>query len=107
MTLSTHKIRQILIYRTAILLYNLYFHPLSSVPGPRLFAISNLPYAVALCGGRWPYKLKELHDKYGPVVRFAPDDVSFISAAAWKEIYGFRRPGNPSFKKDWRLYRSS
>jgi cytochrome P450 len=29
-------------------------------------------------------------DKYGPVVRFAPNDISYIKSSAWKEIYANR-----------------
>ncbi|EXJ59416.1 uncharacterized protein A1O5_12297 [Cladophialophora psammophila CBS 110553] len=96
-----------LAYRVGIVVYNLYVHPLARVPGPRLYAASNIPYAWALIGGKWTYTLKDLHDKYGPVVRFAPDDVSFISAGAWKAIYGHRTGGEPNFEKDRRLYRGS
>lgn len=35
--------------------------------------------------------LKQLHDKYGDVVRYTPNDISFISGeTAWQDIYGFR-----------------
>lgn len=32
-------------------------------------------------------ELKELHDRYGPIVRIAPDELSYIDARAWKDIY--------------------
>ena len=32
--------------------------------------------------------MKELHDKYGPVVRIAPNHLSFCSANSWRDIYG-------------------
>lgn len=35
-------------------------------------------------------KLKALHDIYGPVVRVAPNELSFITAEAWKDIYLIR-----------------
>ncbi len=31
-----------------------------------------------------------MHEKYGPVVRLAPDELSFASAEAWRDIYGHR-----------------
>lgn len=34
----------------------------------------------------------ELHQKYGPVVRIAPDELSYTTGAAWKKIYGQRSP---------------
>ncbi|CCD42804.1 hypothetical protein BofuT4_P071000.1 [Botrytis cinerea T4] len=67
--------------------YNLYFHPISSYPGPRLWAISRFPYAVSLYRGRLHIDIKEIHNRYGPVVRIAPDELSFIEASAWSGIY--------------------
>lgn len=32
-------------------------------------------------------KIKELHDIYAPVVRIAPNELSFISTEAWDDIY--------------------
>lgn len=36
------------------------------------------------------YRGLHLHDKYGPVVRIAPDELSYITDTAWKTIYGHR-----------------
>jgi cytochrome P450 len=35
-------------------------------------------------------RLKDLHTKYGPVVRIAPGELSYADAAAWKDIYVHR-----------------
>ncbi|KAI0136086.1 benzoate 4-monooxygenase cytochrome P450 [Hypoxylon sp. NC0597] len=89
------------------IVYNLFFHPLSKIPGPSLAAISDIPYCWWLLGGRQPYKVLELHNKYGvsilPIsyaklclpdaghaVRLAPNEVSFNSAQSLKDIYGHR-----------------
>ena len=40
------------------------------------------------------WTLRDLHEKYGPVVRLAPGELSFISARAWQDIYG-NRQGRP------------
>jgi averantin hydroxylase len=40
-----------------------------------------------------------LHRQFGDVVRLAPDELSFINAAAWKDIYGHRQ-GHDEFAKD-------
>jgi cytochrome P450 len=36
----------------------------------------------------------DLHSQYGPIVRVGPDQISVISATAWKEVY-MRRPELP------------
>lgn len=37
-----------------------------------------------------PYRVLALHNQYGPVVRIAPDELSYITPTAWKTIYGHR-----------------
>ena len=84
---------------TFTVLSNLYFHPLSRFPGPRTWAITRLPYVGVLRRGDLVQRTKELHDKYGDVVRLAPDELSFISAEAWQDIYGHHQ-GRPNFPKN-------
>jgi cytochrome P450 len=50
-----------------------------------------------------PYRAKELHDQYGPVVRIAPDELAYTTASAWKDIYGFRQ-GHAQLPKDLRVF---
>lgn len=69
------------------MVYNLYFHPLARFPGPSLWCASRIPYLWKLCRGKLPGKIRAYHDKYGPVVRIAPDELSFDDPAAWREIY--------------------
>ncbi|TGO06800.1 hypothetical protein BTUL_0510g00010 [Botrytis tulipae] len=88
-------------------IYNSFFHKLASLPGPIAYRASGLPYVYKLATGQWPHTLKALHEKYGPIVRFAPNDVSFISAQAWNEIYGHGKPNKPTMSKDLRLYRET
>lgn len=44
-------------------------------------------------------RTKELHDQYGPVVRLAPNELSFIDAQAWQDIYNHHQ-GLPNFPKN-------
>jgi cytochrome P450 len=46
--------------------------------------------------GNYHQKLRSMHDKYGPVVRVAPDELSFVDPRAWKDIYGNRNIGKDS-----------
>ncbi|PSR86991.1 putative benzoate 4-monooxygenase cytochrome P450, partial [Coniella lustricola] len=69
--------------------YNLFLHPLSKIPGPKARAASNLPNIISLISGVDFENVKELHDKYGKVVRLAPDILSFNTAEAFQDIYGF------------------
>ncbi|KAM7203149.1 Cytochrome P450 [Naviculisporaceae sp. PSN 640] len=79
-------------------LWRMQMHPLSKFPGPPLAAISNLPYSASYLGGRQPYDMLKLHEKYGPVVRVAPNELSFNTAQSWKDIYAHRK-GHETFVK--------
>ena len=85
-------------YWVGVAFYRVYFHPLAKYPGPKLWAITRIPYAWYLQRGRLPQNVKVLHDKYGKVIRIAPDEISFIEGAAWKDIYQ-PKPGHGPFDK--------
>ncbi|KAE9366387.1 benzoate 4-monooxygenase cytochrome P450 [Stipitochalara longipes BDJ] len=68
-------------------IYNIYFHPLSKFPGPKFAAISYLFYSRTAVSGDLVKTMVALHDKYGDVVRWTPDELSFNSVEAWKDIY--------------------
>ena len=61
--------------------------PLRKVPGPTVSLFTTLVLKwKELNAGRTMY-VHELHQKYGPVVRVSPNEVSFTSWHALKEIY--------------------
>ncbi|EPE30604.1 Cytochrome P450 [Glarea lozoyensis ATCC 20868] len=84
-------------------LYNIYFHPLSHHPGPKLWAASRIPFIYSLLTGQLIQRTKEFHEKYGDFLRLAPDEVSFASEQAWNEIYAFR-PGHKRALRDKAYY---
>ncbi|KAG9623725.1 cytochrome P450, partial [Aureobasidium melanogenum] len=93
-------ISAVFLYFATQAIYNLYFHPLSQHPGPFLNAISPLPRLWLNINGREPQTVLKLHLRYGPIVRMAPNELSFITPV-WKEIYGFKKP---ELTKDWTNY---
>ncbi|KAH0437092.1 hypothetical protein CcaCcLH18_03960 [Colletotrichum camelliae] len=84
--------------------YNVLLHPLRKFPGPKLWASSRIPYAVTCATGQGHLKILQLHDKYGDIVRVAPDELSFCSPDAWKEIYGRRKTARGEISKDYVHY---
>jgi len=92
------------VYVASNIIYNLYFHPLHHIPGPKINGLSRIPYVRHALSGTTVDNLVRLHAKYGDVVRFSPNEVSFISGdTAWPDIYGFRigkMKGHTSFQKD-------
>ncbi|THC89981.1 hypothetical protein EYZ11_010555 [Aspergillus tanneri] len=95
----------ILSYISYTIIYSLYFSPLAPFPGPKLWAVSSIPYQISILRGRSHRKVLALHDYYGSVVRVGPDELSFNNAQAFRDIYGFR-PGRPQLPKDPKLYAS-
>lgn len=67
-------------------------HPLRSYPGPLSWAASRLPWNYYNLQGNLAAKILILHQKHGPVVRIAPDELSYTTGTAWKKIYGQRFP---------------
>ncbi|KNG90625.1 cytochrome P450 monooxygenase [Aspergillus nomiae NRRL 13137] len=74
-------------------------------PGPKLTAITRVLYCHHLVSGRLVYYLHQAHEKYGAVVRVAPNEVLFTSSQAWSDIYGSQQ-GEPEMSKDTPLYRN-
>lgn len=66
-------------------------------------AATRLPYMRKILAGQFAQDIRTLHQKYGDVVRIAPDELSFINGDAWKAIYGTRL-GHGQKRKDSRFY---
>lgn len=82
-------------------IYCVYIHPLSSVPGPRIAACTSLWLAYHTYVGDECTVIYDLHKKYGPVLRVAPNDVDIDDGDAVEPIYitngGF--PKTPAYAK--------
>ncbi|KAG9241140.1 cytochrome P450 [Calycina marina] len=70
-----------------VIFHRVFLAPLSRIPGPWYAPFLNtLLVYKELVGQRRVY-VHNLHKKYGPVVRLGPNEVSFTSLEALKEIY--------------------
>ncbi|KAJ3496739.1 hypothetical protein NLG97_g2432 [Lecanicillium saksenae] len=74
-------------YALIVAVYNVYFHPLRKFPGPVLCRASSLLRYRHLFRGTSHLFIHDLHMQFGPVVRVAPNELSFISPEAWKDIH--------------------
>ena len=95
--LQSYKVTWIIVQ----VIYNIYWHALSRFPGPWLYATSRVPYVLSAITGNLSMKLHELHEVYGPVVRTASNELSFIEPSAWKTIYGQSESGYTNYKKNY------
>ncbi|QKD53803.2 cytochrome P450 [Fusarium oxysporum Fo47] len=87
------------VYVAQSILYNLFFHPLRSYPGPVLAKISIIWSRQANFYGLKYMKIHQAHRKYGSVVRIAPNELSFADPAAVRDIYT-----NSAFQKEENFY---
>ncbi|KAF2790391.1 cytochrome P450 [Melanomma pulvis-pyrius CBS 109.77] len=81
------------------IIYNIFFHPLAKIPGPWSWGCSRFPFIHALIKGTIVHDIEKLHRKYGPVLRIAPDEVTFAKAEAWNDIFQLRQD-HQQFLKD-------
>ncbi|KAH9919288.1 cytochrome P450 [Fomitopsis serialis] len=90
-----------LYFLAASVLYIVYerltLSPLSKISGPSLAGATRLVLMYHEFTGTRKQWIHELHLRYGPVVRIAPDEVSFATWDAVKEIYvsegsGYEKP---------------
>src|ERR1700753_1176770 len=77
-------------YYPALLIYRLFFSPMSKIPGPWITRISDVPEANALKDKRRAEGANELFAQYpeSVAVRTRPNAVSFNHPDAVKAIYG-------------------
>ncbi|KAJ7589046.1 cytochrome P450 [Mycena floridula] len=73
----------------SIILYRLSpLHPLYHVPGPRLWRVTKLIGMWNSFTGRQHLCNKKAHDRYGPVVRTGPNEISVVDLEAMVSILG-------------------
>ncbi|KAI0139140.1 putative cytochrome P450 [Hypoxylon sp. NC0597] len=64
-------------YLIALVIYRLFFHPLSAFPGPKLAALTVWYefYYDGIKGGKYTFKICEMHAQYGPIIRISPNEL--------------------------------
>lgn len=75
-------------YIASQVIYDVYFHPLAAFPGPLLRRMSRIPWTLAVLRGSAVFDAADLHKKYGPVVRLAPNELAFQDPRAWRDVMG-------------------
>jgi hypothetical protein len=85
-----------------IVVYPLFFHPLAQISGPKLAALTFLyqTYYSFKDGSRFYKQVGLLHEKYGPIVRITPNEVSLSNPENYEAIYYVRS----RYTKDPRFY---
>ena len=72
-----------------VFLYDYVSKPsLRKIPGPESFAITRYRLALEAWKGRSIQAVYQLHLRYGPTIRIGPNQISFNSLSALRQIYG-------------------
>lgn len=104
-SLSQILLKFIVIYLTyslSVALYNIFLHPLRSVPGPLLSRATHLyAYYHNLFGPTLTLSLPTLHTLFGPTIRTEPNTLHFSTQSAYNIIYASR---DDTFTKSPRFY---
>lgn len=84
--------------------YNVFLHPLSGYPGPKLWAATDAPYTIRWVNGTLSSQITQLHKIYGDIVRVGPSRLSYAHPDAWNDIRGHRKAGTDENPKDPHFY---
>ena len=84
----------LLVFPVCYVIYQRYFHPLAKFPGPFWASISPLWRAYHLVVGDTPVLLVQLHNKYGPLIRIAPNELDSNDA----DVIGLYKQGRSAVK---------
>ncbi|KAI9701472.1 MAG: hypothetical protein M1836_001527 [Candelina mexicana] len=77
-----------LVYRILVIIYRLLLSPLAKFPGPKLAAATSWYEAFFdLRSKNFPDVVSDLHDKYGPIVRVNPTELSIRDAEYYNDLY--------------------
>lgn len=80
------------VYYSAWVVYTRTFHPLAQVPGPLWPSISRTWLMWRMHVGDLEIELRKAHDRYGPLVRIAPDEVSSGNPTDIPLMYRIQKP---------------
>ncbi|KAF1962999.1 cytochrome P450 [Byssothecium circinans] len=79
----------IIAYTIYIAVRRLYFSPLSGFPGPKIAAVTYWYefYYDFWRGGKYIFEIEKMHQRYGPIVRLNPDELSIHDAEFYNKLY--------------------
>ena len=84
-------------------IYRLYLSPISSFPGPKIAAVTlwyEFYYDVIL-DGQYLFHLRDLHARYGPIIRINPYELHIADSEFYDKLYASGASGEKRNKWDW------
>ena len=102
--------------------HRLYFSPIAGFPGPKLAALSlwqenllfltDLEYELILCSryefyydvichGQFVWHMRDLHERYGPIIRINPYELHISEPTFYEQLYASSASGEKRDKWAW------
>lgn len=93
-------------YIVFVVFRRLYLSLISPFPGPKLAAATYLYefYYDIILGGQYIFKVKEMHEKYGPVIRINPGGLHVNDSSFWDVMYTHSSDRNRRDKWSWETW---
>ncbi|KAI1128167.1 cytochrome P450 [Nemania abortiva] len=76
-------------YSLLVAIYRLTLHPLAAFPGYKICAATEWYefYCYIVKGGQWGNEVRKMHEKYGPIVRTSPWELSIRDSDFYNQLY--------------------
>ncbi|KAI9673869.1 MAG: hypothetical protein M1817_002075 [Caeruleum heppii] len=91
-------------YLGAGAIYRLYFSPVAKFPGPKLAALTLWYefYHDVVRRGQYIFEVRKMHEKYGPIVRINPYEVSIDDIDFYDELFTYSRTAKRD-RYEWQI----
>ena len=101
--LTSASVSILLVWATQRIIYRLYLHPLAGFPGPKIAAFTRAYefYYDVILSGNYTFAIKEMHQRYGPIIRISPHELHIHDPDFEDEIY--TGASKPREKYPWAL----
>ncbi|KAI3320681.1 cytochrome P450 [Xylariaceae sp. AK1471] len=76
-------------YVFSLVIYRLYLSPLAPFPGPFLAKITHWYefYYNVIHTGKYYERIRDMHEKYGPVIRVTPEEIHVMEPSAYNKLF--------------------
>lgn len=93
-----------ILYAILRVIFQLFFSPLNTIPGPWYAAVSDFWLVTHVARLQQCKIIHELFDAYGPIVRVGPNKVVFRDALSAKRVYSVDKLDKSAFYKSFQTY---